>query len=342
MVLSRKIKGESMERRQVISRSILSIGIVMLLMTMFYAVTIGSSDINIRVILDSILDFNPLDQKHLIVREIRIPRVISSAFVGAALAVAGAVMQGITVNPMADSGLMGLNSGAGFALALSFAFFPKASYVETILICFVGAAMGAILVNGIANAGGEKASTTRLVLAGAAVNALLTAFSQGIALTFNVSQDIMFWMVGGVSASNWTQVKILIPVVTVALVCAVAMSSKISLLALGDEVAKSLGVQIKPVTLICSAIVVVLAGISVSIVGAVGFVGLIVPHITRFLVGAQYSRIIPCAAVLGAFLLVLADMGAKTLNPPAETPIGALIALIGVPFFLYLSQNLRR
>jgi iron complex transport system permease protein len=248
-------------------------------------------------------------------------------------------MQGVTRNPLADSGLMGLNAGAGFALSLCFAFFPELSYRQIVMFSFLGAGAGAALVNGVAFLRRGPAAPQRLLLAGAAVSALFAALSQGIALYFNVAQGIMFWTVGGVASSNWEQIGIMLPWIAGALLGAVVLSPAISLLSLGEDTAKGLGVNTAAVHILCALIVLVLAGVSVSVIGSVSFVGLIIPHIARFLVGVDYRRLIPSSAVLGALLLVLADLGARTLNPPFETPVGAIIALMGVPFFLYLTHR---
>ncbi len=151
----------------------------------------------------------------------------------------------------------------------------------------------------------------------------------------------MFWTVGGVAGSNWEQVRIMLPWIIGGLVGSVALSPYISILSLGQDVAKGLGINIKVINLFSSLIVLILVGASVSVVGSVGFVGLIVPHIARFFVGMDYKLIIPSTAVMGALLVVLADLWARTLNPPFETPIGAIISLIGVPLFLNLARRQR-
>ncbi len=331
------------KRRQAWAALALLVGGLGLLVALAaFSVTRGASDIPVSTTFEALFRFNPQNNHHLIILDLRLPRVVASALVGAAFAVAGAVMQGVTRNPLADSGLMGLNAGAGFALAVSFAFFPSLSYLQIILICFTGAGLGAAMVMGIASLRRGGATPMSLILAGAAVSALLTALSQGIALCFDVSQDMMFWTVGGVSASKWDQVAMMVPFLLAALACAVAISKQISIVSLGEEVAKGLGTNIKLVNAICAGIVVVLAGISVSVVGAVGFIGLIIPHIVRFLVGADYRLIVPASAVLGSLLMVAADLGARTINPPAEIPVGAIIAIIGVPVFLYLARKQRR
>lgn len=314
----------------------------LLVLLMAFSITKGAAGIPLSSVWDALFRFDAANTQHLILVDLRLPRVIASALVGAAFAVAGAIMQGTTRNPLADSGLLGLNAGAGFALSICFAFFPGMGYMQIILFSFSGAALGAGLVNGTASLQRGGATPMRLVLAGAAVSALLAALSQGIALYFAVAQDLMFWTAGGVAGSNWEQIKIMTPWILAALLGAIALSRSISLLSLGEDVAKGLGLNTAIVNALCSLIVLILAGASVSVVGAVGFVGLIIPHLARYLVGVDYRWIIPSSAVLGALLMVAANLGARMLNPPFETPIGVLTALVGVPFFLYLSRKQRR
>lgn len=313
----------------------------LLALLMAFSITRGAAEIPFSSIGDALFRFDANNTQHLIVVDLRLPRVIASALVGAALAVAGAVMQGTTRNPLADSGLLGLNAGAGFALSICFAFFPRLGYMQIILFSFLGAALGAALVGGIASLRRGGATPMRLVLAGAAVSALLAALSQGIALYFDVAQNMMFWTTGGVAGSNWEQIRIMTPWILGALLGAIALARSISLMSLGQDVAKGLGLNTAVGNGLCFLIVLVLAGAAVSVVGAVGFVGLIIPHLARYFVGVDYRWVIPSSAVLGALLLVLADLGARTLNPPFETPIGALIGLVGVPFFLYLARKQR-
>lgn len=316
-------------------------GLGLLTFIMMFSTTKGAENIPLASLWDALFHFNGKEMNHLVIVNLRIPRVIASALVGAALAVSGAIMQGTTGNPLADSGLLGLNAGAAFALSICFAFFPGMKYIHIILFSFLGAALGAALVNGIASMKRGGQTPIRLVLAGAAVSTLLVAMSQGIALYFNVAQSIMFWTVGGVAGSNWEQVRIMLPWIIGGLVGSVALSPYISILSLGQDVAKGLGINIRIVNLLSSIIVLILVGASVSVIGSVGFVGLIVPHIARFFVGMDYKLIIPSTAVMGALLVVLADLGARTLNPPFETPIGAIISLIGVPLFLNLARRQR-
>lgn len=299
----------------------------------------GAANIPFQTVVRALLNYDASNSSHVVILTLRLPRIVLSILVGTSFAVAGAIMQGITQNPLADSGLMGLNSGAGFALSICFAFFPGMGYIQLIFWSFVGSAVSSILVNGIALSHRGGITPMRMVLAGAAVNALLTSLSQGIALYFHVSQDIMFWTVGGVAGSDWEQVRIMIPITLFAVSCAVIFSSSVSVLSMGDEVAKGLGLNVRRTRLICSILVLILAGSSVAVVGAVGFIGLIVPHVARYVVGADYRYIIPFSAILGANVFLLADFAARMINPPFETPVGSVIALIGVPFFLYLAKK---
>ena len=334
----KSIKKEGRWRAVLIT--ILGCGLLFFLMS--FSITQGAIEIPLSSVWDALFRFDENNTHHLIILDIRMPRVIASALIGSAFAVSGAIMQGVTRNPMADSGLLGLNAGAGFALSICFAFFPGMKYIQIILFSFLGAAIGAALVNGIASLRRGRATPMRLVLAGAAVTALLSSLSQGIALYFDVAQDIMFWTVGGVGGSNWQQIKIIFPWIIGALIGAIILSPSISISSLGEDVAKGLGLNTTMINIFSSIIVLILAGASVSVVGAVGFVGLMIPHLSRHLVGVDYRCIIPVSAVLGGILVVVADLGARTLRPPTEIPIGALIALVGVPFFLYLARKERR
>lgn len=337
-----KEKNIKIREKQISTFFVIVAGCITLAVISIFSVTKGVSSIPVKSVVDAFMNFDSENKYHLILRDLRVPRLAASMLVGSALSVAGAIMQGTTRNPMADSGLMGINAGAGFSLSLSFAFMPQITYLQTIIFCFAGAALTSFLVNKISSSRSARDAYMNKILAGAAVGALFTSLSQGIAIMFEVSQDIMFWTVGCVSAAGWNQVIIMAPVIIASLIAACINAEKVTCLSLGEDVAVGLGLNIKLYQIAFSALVVLLAGISVSVVGAVGFVGLVIPHIARFIVGVDYRNIIPVSAVLGANLMVLADLAARTINPPAEAPVGALISMIGVPFFLYLERKRRR
>ncbi|MDD9266117.1 FecCD family ABC transporter permease [Paenibacillus sp. GCM10023248] len=328
--------------RPLVATLIIFGGLAALLLGLAVSVSVGAADIKLATVWEAVFRFNPELTQHQIIQELRLPRALAGALVGVGFAVSGAIMQGMTRNPLADPGLLGINAGAGFVLALCFAFFPGLPFRYLILFSFVGAAIGTGLVYGISSIAKGGLSPVRLALAGAAVSALLVALSEGIALYFHISQDLAFWYAGGVAGTKWLQVKIVWPWIVAGVIGALMLSRSITVLSLGDEIAAGLGQRTGWVKLAGMLLSLVLAGTSVSAVGAVGFVGLVIPHVARALVGVDYRWIIPCSAVLGALLMVTADIGARLINPPFETPIGALIALIGVPFFLYLARQERR
>ncbi|WP_454193331.1 FecCD family ABC transporter permease [Paenibacillus sp. Marseille-Q7038] len=317
----------------------LVIGLIAVVLFMGVSIAVGAADIQLSTVYEALVRFNPDITQHTIIHELRIPRSIADVLIGAAFAVAGAVMQGMTRNPLADSGLLGINSGAIFMIAVALAFFPELSYNGMMIFAFIGAFIATVLVYGTSSLGKVRVTPIRLVLAGAAVSALLTALSQGIAIHFRLSQDLSFWVAGGVAGIKMPQVLSILPWIALALIAAILISRSITLISLGDEVASGLGQKTGLIKIIGGIIVLVLAGAAVSVAGPIGFVGLVVPHLVRYIVGVDYRYIIPCSAVVGSLLMLLADIGARMINPPYETPISALFALVGVPFFLYISRK---
>jgi iron complex transport system permease protein len=304
-----------------------------------WSVSVGAANIDLPTVWSAVVRPNPELTAHQIIQEVRLPRVVIGAMVGAAFAVAGAIMQGMTRNPLADPSIVGLNAGASFFLVLAFVLMPGTSYTVLIIISFFGAGFGAALVYGIGSLSRGGLTPVKLALAGAAVAALLASLTSGLIIYFNLAQDILFYTAGGVQGTRWEQVRLMLPWFLVAMVGAFALSRSVTLLSLGEEVAKGLGLQTGLVKALCTLVVLLLAGASVAVAGGVGFVGLVVPHVARFLVGLDYRLIIPSSALLGALLLVLADLGARMVSPPFETPVGLLTALVGVPFFLFLARR---
>nr|WP_240703129.1 iron ABC transporter permease [Cohnella luojiensis] len=314
-------------------------GLGALAIALTWAISVGVADIKFTTVWAAVFQFDPAQNQHQLIHELRLPRALLSAVVGACFAVAGSIMQGMTRNPLADSGLLGINSGAAFVLALCIAISPGISQFNLTLFAFLGAGLGAGIVFGIGSLSRTGLTPVRLALSGAAVSALLLALTEGIAIQFNIGRDLAFWYAGAVAGTRWLHFNMIFPWAIGALIVAHLLSRSITVLSLGDEVAANLGQRTRLVKIAGSAVVLILAGAAVSVVGSIGFVGLIIPHLTRFLVGVDYRWIIPCSAVLGSLFLVLADIGARMINAPAETPIGVLVALIGVPFFLYLTRR---
>ncbi|EJR17951.1 iron ABC transporter permease [Bacillus paranthracis] len=320
----------------------MSLTILFLIGSIFLAVAFGAKDIHLQTVWTAVFDYNPKLTQHQIIYELRLPRVIGAAVVGAAFAVAGAVMQGVTRNPLADAGVLGINAGAMFVVALSFAFFPHMPYSYLMIVSFIGAVLSTVLIFIIGSATSGGLTPMRLTIAGAVMAALLHSLSSGVAIYYDLSQDLAFWYAGGVAGVKWEHLKFLVPIILITIVFATILGRSISLISMGDDVATNLGVKTNRTRILGMIIVVILAGVSVSAVGSIGFVGLVIPHIARKLVGVNYRLIIPMSAFLGAMLLVVADLGARTVNPPKELAIGIMVALVGVPFFLYIARKVGR
>ncbi|MQS53592.1 iron ABC transporter permease [Lactobacillus salsicarnum] len=308
-------------------------------MLLLLSVRYGANQNSDATVFNSFFHYDSSNVDQRIIRDIRLPRVIGAMLIGAALAVSGGLMQSVTKNPMADSGLLGINAGAAFMLTLCFTFFPKMSTLNTTVFSVIGAGIAASLVFSISSMKKSQMSPTILVLSGMAISAFFTAISEGIALVAHLKQDLAFWHFGGVSAVSWAQLYRLGPWIIIGLIVVMFMASNLNLLTLSDDTIKSLGKNTMAIRLISLICVVVLSGISVSLVGAVAFVGLIIPHIAKFLVGTNNKKVIPMTIILGADLTVLADLIARTINPPNETPFGIIISLVGVPFFIYLARK---
>ena len=309
-----------------------------LLLSLLISVSVGVAGGNISILIDTL--FHPASSAGIgrIMLEMRMPRALAACVTGAAFALAGGVMQGVTRNPLADAGLLGINAGAGFFIALAAVLLPPLPSSGTMIFAFMGAALAVLLVYGI-GMGKHKSGSIRLILAGSAVSALLTALSQGISLTFGLSKSLSFWMAGSLSGITWQSLLLTAPWIVGAGLISQFLSGRLSVLALGEESAAGLGINVWAVRLVGIGVVLILAGASVSLVGGISFLGLIVPHIARFLAGEDYRRLLPVSALLGSILLVLADIAARTINAPFDTPVGALVSAIGVPVFLVLTYR---
>ena len=311
---------------------------LVLLLSILLSAGVGVAGGDIKTLINTLLHPGESSEIGSIIIQMRMPRALAACFTGAAFALAGGVMQGVTKNPLADAGLLGINAGAGFLVALTAVMLPSLSALGTMLSAFLGAALAVAMVYEL-GMGRQKSGAIRLILAGSAVSALLTALSQGISLSFGLSKSLSFWTAGSLSGITWQSLLLIIPWISIAGLFSLFLSGQLSVLALGEESASGLGVNVRAVRLMGIAAVLILAGASVSLVGGISFLGLIVPHIARFAAGEDYRRLLPLSALLGAILLVLADIAARSLNAPFDTPVGALVSAIGVPVFLILTYR---
>ncbi|GAA3410188.1 FecCD family ABC transporter permease [Paenibacillus hodogayensis] len=309
------------------------------------SVTTGAADIRLDTALNALLHYDENQVQHYTVMSVRLPRALTAVLVGACFGISGAMMQGMTRNPLASPSLMGVSAGAGFALVIAMALFPGLSYQRMIFVSLLGAAFGTLIVYAAGTISSSLASGAnahvRLALAGAAVSAMLHALSEGIQIYYGIAQEVMYWYAAGIAGVKWEDVRAILPWTVAGVLSALMLSRSITLLSLGDEVAAGLGQRLKRVKLLGSLTVFMLTGAAVAVAGPIGFIGLVIPHLTRFLIGVDYRYVIPCSGMLGGALLVTADTIARLVNPPQETPVGILTALIGVPFFLYLARKER-
>ena len=303
---------------------------------MVASLTLGSVDISFSTIVHTLLG-NVQTTDEMVIWNIRFPRNIVGALVGANLAVSGAILQAVMKNPLADPGIVGVSSGAGLAGVIMLIFMPEASILLT-PVAFVGAMLSAAAVYALAWKYGIR--PTRIILAGVAVSAFLGSGISALLVFYSDKvQGALLWMVGGLSARSWPQVETLFPYTILGLVLALAGCKALTILSLGDETARGLGVPVERVRFSMTAVAALLAAGAVSVAGLIGFVGLVVPHIVRLIIGTDYKYVIPGSAILGAGVLVFCDTLGRVAFSPIEIPAGIIMAFLGAPFFLYLLRR---
>ncbi len=311
---------------------------IILIIGIGLSISMGAKEISIQTIVKSLFQSSD-DVNMTIVRDVRIPRALAAVLVGGFLGVSGAIMQGVTRNPIADPSIMGITQGATFAIAIALVLQKMMPNIiigsfGLIIFAFLGASISGVLVYLISSRANKKVDPVKLALAGTALGTLLISLATAVAMYFNLSKELSFWISGGLVSAKWEGVKLLFVVGIIGVIAAIIMAPKITILSLGEEVAIGLGQKTNVIRAISIFIVIILTGASVSVAGNIVFVGLIVPQIVQGIVGSDYKYIIPGSLVLGGALLVYSDIIARMINPPYETPIGSLTALIGVPIFI--------
>jgi iron complex transport system permease protein len=313
--------------------------IAALIAAMGLSLIYGHTEMNLSTIYAAFTHYDG-STAHIIVRTVRVPRALIAAMVGASLAVAGALMQALTRNPLASPGLLGVNAGAAMMVVMAVFLFRLPTLNLYAWFAFFGAGLAAVLVYGLVSLGRGAVTPLRLTVTGAAITALLSSLMQAILVVNERTLDeIRFWLAGSVAGRDMGILLQVLPYMVVGLIGAFALSGQVTTLSLGEDVAKGLGQRTGWVKGAIGALVVLLAGSSVAVAGPVGFIGLAVPHIARLLVGTDYRWVLPYAAVLGAILLLLADVSARFVIRPEEVPVGVMTALLGAPFFIYLARR---
>ena len=320
------------------------------------SISIGSTSIEIetvaRVLAGRILPEGWLslsgvnEQDDVIVWLIRTPRAAVAALAGAALAVAGAQLQGLFRNPLADPNVIGVSAGAALGAVIAFATdLTTQSSFWLPLLSFIGALAALFTVYSIATRGGRTPIAT-LLLAGIALGALLSALSSLLIslsfVNFQVATEILFWMMGGLDSRRWVHVWICLPFVAIGLMVALWFTRDLDLMLLGEETSASLGVEVETVKRVILVTAALLTGAAVSVSGMIAFVGLVVPHFIRLILGPSHRVLIPASALTGAVFLIACDILARTVHPPLEIRLGVVTAAFGAPFFLYLLRRRRQ
>ncbi|KTD84073.1 FecCD family ABC transporter permease [Paenibacillus etheri] len=317
----------------------LLIGLVLLVAGMVCSIAFGVTNISWHTIVQSYTDYNG-SQEHLIIQTARVPRAFIAAIAGASLAVAGALMQGITRNPLASPSLFGINAGAAFFIVAGSAFFGASGLTTFATLAFIGAAVTAAIVYILGSIGSDGLTPLKVTLAGAAMTAFFSSLSLGCLLTGGQTFDqVLYWFVGSVAGRDMGIFTTAAPYMGLALLGAFVIARHMNLLTLGEDVATGLGQKTIFIKLAVGVIIVLLAGGSVSIAGPIAFIGIVIPHITRYLVGLDYRWVIPYCAILGGILLLGADIGSRYIAFPKEIPVGVMTAILGVPFFVYIARR---
>ena len=300
------------------------------------SISIGSARYSLSDIITNLLteESNPIK---IIIYNLRLPRIISAILIGAALSVAGALLQAVMRNPLADPGTIGVSAGAGTAATTILLLFPHMTTAVPIF-AFGGAALACGLIYLLAWKGGID--PVRIILSGVAINSVLGGYNGFLQMLYSDNlQGVLGFMNGSLSGRSWSDVKTLVIYVIIGLLLAIICIKSANALQLGDEMAKNLGINVNLSRIFLSAVSAFLAAATVSVAGMIGFVGLVVPHIARMIVGSDYKIMIPTSMLLGAVVLLFADTVGRTLVPGMDIPVGTIMSMVGGPFFLYMLRK---
>ncbi|GAB3440179.1 FecCD family ABC transporter permease [Actinophytocola sediminis] len=314
--------------------------LVALAVLVVVSVCVGSVSLSPGTLLDVVTGYDDTDPDHLIIATMRVPRTVVGLVAGAALGLAGAVMQGLARNPLADPGILGVNAGASLLMVLGISAFGVTTFTGYVWFGFAGAAAAGLLVYRIGSFGRDGATPVKLALAGAATSAALGSLTTAILLTDTEAFDeFRFWQVGSLANRDLPVVVQALPFLGVGAVLALACGRLLNVLSLGGDVARSLGVNIAVAQGIAAVAVVTLCGAATAIAGPIAFVGLAVPHAARVLTGPDYRWILPYSLVLAPALLLAADVLGRVVAPPGEVQVGVVTAIVGAPVLVLLVRG---
>lgn len=313
--------------------------VVALLLAVLLSLAVGARAIAPSAVIDALLHGGHSNTAE-VVRQLRVPRTLIGLMVGAALALAGTVLQGITRNPIADPGILGISQGASVGVVLAIAFAGIHSLTGYVWFAFAGAAFASVAVYAIASRGRGGATPVKLALGGAAINALLVSVVQAVLTTkASALDEFRFWQVGSISGRDTDIVGQIWPFLLVGVVLVASVARGLDALALGDDMARGLGQKVATVRIVGGIGATVLTGVGVAAAGPIAFIGLAVPHIARAIVGSDHRWVLPMAALIGPVMLLVSDTVGRVVFPPSEVPAGVMTALIGVPFLVTLVRR---
>jgi iron complex transport system permease protein len=316
---------------------------LILALVAFLSVTMGSRSIGLSDVLRALGSLDDDGSTNTTVTlELRVPRTLLGILVGAALGVAGAVLQGVTRNPLADTGIMGINAGAAAFVVFAITVLGVRGVSVYIWFAFVGAIVATVLVYAIASLGREGATPVKLALAGAAVSAGLISVTTGIVMTnINALNELRFWQVGSLAGRYLPILAGVAPFLIAGLIASLAFGRTLNGLALGEDVARGLGQRVRLTRAAAFAVVAVLAGAATAACGPIVFVGLVVPHAARFICGPDYRWILPYSMLLAPIVLLLADVFGRVVGAPGELQVGVVLGVLGAPVFVCIVRYAR-
>jgi iron complex transport system permease protein len=308
-----------------------------LLVVCFFSITLGSRGVGVPTIWKAFTDFDPRSASETVIREMRVPRTLIGVLAGAALGLSGAILQGVTRNPLADPGIMGINAGAAAFIVFGIMILGVQGIFGYVWLAFIGAAVATVTVYGIASFGREGATPVKLALAGAAVTAVLQSLTSAIVMTnVDALNELRFWQVGSLAGRYMPVFWQTAPFIGIGLLVALFTGRALNGLALGEDLALALGQRIRLTRFVLFATVAVLCGAATAACGPIVLVGLIVPHLARFLCGPDYRWILPYSLVLTPIVLLVADILGRLLISPGELQVGVVLGVLGAPAFIAL------
>lgn len=315
---------------------------ILIALALVASLAIGAKSIPWSTVFEAFINYDPANTDLLIIRELRVPRTLLGLIVGLALGAAGALMQGVTRNPLADPGLLGVNAGAAFAVVLAIWLFGIRTILGLVWFAFIGAAIASVVVYLLGSGGRSGATPVRLALAGAALAALLGAMTRGVTLIDQATLDqFRFWAVGSFSGRTEGIAAQVAPFIVVGLIFALAVARQLNALALGEDAARGLGTHVGQAQAASVIGITLLTGAAVAAAGPIGFIGLVVPHVARSFFGPDQRWLLPASALLGSVFLLMADTLGRIVARPSEIQVGIMTAAIGGPVFIYLVRRTR-